>query len=52
MGERAVYQWCPDGISRSKVPPAFWRQVAPLVTVRNWRTVLRLAELVAVGSSR
>lgn len=49
VGERAVYQWCPDGISRSKVPPAFWRQVAPLVTVRNWRTVLRLAELVDAG---
>jgi len=46
VGERAVYQWCPDGISKSTVPPAFWRQVAPLVTVRNWRTVLRLAELV------
>ncbi len=51
VGERAVYQWCPDGISRSRVPPAFWREVAPLVTVRNWRTVLRLAELVGVGSS-
>jgi uncharacterized protein (DUF1697 family) len=49
VGERAVYQWCPDGISKSKVPPAFWRQVAPLVTVRNWRTVLRLAELVEGG---
>lgn len=52
VGQRAVYQWCPDGISKSRVPPAFWRQVAPLVTVRNWRTVLRLAELVGVGSSR
>ena len=51
VGERAVYQWCPDGISKSKVPPAFWRQVAPVVTVRNWRTVLRLAELVESGVS-
>jgi len=50
VGERAVYQWCPDGISKSRVPPAVWRQVAPLVTVRNWRTVLRLVELVDDGS--
>ena len=51
VGERAVYQWCPDGISKSRVPPAFWRQVAPLVTVRNWRTVLRLAELVEADAA-
>lgn len=47
VGERAIYQWCPDGVSASRVPASFWRQVAPLVTVRNWRTVTRLLELVA-----
>ena len=47
VGEHAVYQWCPDGVMASRVPASFWRQVAPVVTVRNWRTVLRLVELVA-----
>ena len=46
VGERAVYQWCPDGISASQVPASFWKLVAPVVTVRNWRTVTRLVDLV------
>ncbi len=46
VGERAVYQWCPDGVTASRLPPTFWRQVAPVVTVRNWRTVTRLLTLV------
>lgn len=46
VGERAIYQWCPDGVSASRVPASFWRQVAPVVTVRNWRTVTRLLELL------
>lgn len=45
IGERAVYQWCPDGVSSSRVPPAFWRRVAPLVTARNWRTVTALRSM-------
>lgn len=46
VGERAIYQWCPEGVSASQVPASFWRQVAPVVTVRNWRTVTRLLELL------
>ena len=46
VGERAVYQWCPDGVSSSRVPASFWKLVAPVVTVRNWRTVTRLVDLV------
>ena len=46
VGEHAVYQWCPDGIMASRVPASFWKGVAPVVTVRNWRTVLRLVRLV------
>lgn len=46
VGERAVYQWCPDGVMASRVPASFWKGVAPVVTVRNWRTVLRLVKLV------
>ncbi len=45
-GERALYQWCPLGISKSVVPPAFWRAVGPVATGRNQRTLARIvAEL-------
>lgn len=53
VGSSAVYQWCPEGVSTSRVPASFWRLVAPVVTVRNWRTVTRLVGLVsAAGSHR
>lgn len=46
MGERAIYQWCPLGVSKSVVPLAFWRSLGPVATGRNQRTVDRLlAEL-------
>lgn len=46
LGERAIYQWSPLGVSKSTVPPAFWRRVGQVATARNQRTVLRLiAEL-------
>ena len=46
LGERAVYQWCPLGVSKSRVKPAFWRSLGPVATTRNQRTVDRiLAEL-------
>jgi len=45
-GDRALYQWCPLGVSKSVVPAAFWRTVGPVATARNQRTVTRLlAEL-------
>lgn len=44
--ERAVYQWCPDGISKSTVPSAFWRQFGTGATARNWRTLTRLLEML------
>ena len=44
LGDRAVYQWCPLGVSNSLLGPAFWRTVGPIATGRNWRTVLRLLE--------
>ncbi len=46
LGKRAIYQWCPDGVSNSKLPASFWRQLGPQATARNWRTVQRLADLV------
>lgn len=46
LGDRAIYQWSPLGISKSTVPAAFWRRVGQVATARNQRTVLRLlAEL-------
>jgi uncharacterized protein (DUF1697 family) len=45
-GDRALYQWCPLGVSKSVVPATFWRAVGPVATARNQRTVTRLlAEL-------
>ena len=44
LGEHAVYQWCPLGVSNSRVAPSFWREVGPVATGRNWRTVLRVLE--------
>jgi uncharacterized protein (DUF1697 family) len=46
LGDRAIYQWSPLGVSKSVVPAAFWRSLGPVATGRNQRTVLRLlAEL-------
>lgn len=46
VGTRALYQWCPLGVSKSVVPISFWRAVGPVATARNQRTVGRiLAEL-------
>jgi uncharacterized protein (DUF1697 family) len=39
---RAIYQWCPDGILKSKLGPSWWRQLGPLATTRNVRTVNRI----------
>jgi uncharacterized protein (DUF1697 family) len=44
FGKRAIYQWCPLGVSASKLKPAFWKQAAEVATGRNWRTVLTLLE--------
>jgi uncharacterized protein (DUF1697 family) len=41
---RAIYQWCPGGILQSKLKPAWWKQLAPLSTSRNVRTVNRILE--------
>lgn len=46
IAERAVYQWCPLGVSKSKVSPAWWRKLGPLATTRNERTVARIRALL------
>jgi uncharacterized protein (DUF1697 family) len=45
LAPRAIYQWCPDGILKSKLGPKFWKQFAPTVTARNVRTVNRILAL-------
>jgi uncharacterized protein (DUF1697 family) len=46
LGEEAVYQSLPDGVSSTKLKPAFWKQFPPETTARNLRTVRKLVELV------
>ncbi|NOT28835.1 MAG: DUF1697 domain-containing protein [Planctomycetes bacterium] len=43
---REIYLACPNGIARSKLTNAWFdRVLATTSTMRNWRTVLKLAEL-------
>jgi uncharacterized protein (DUF1697 family) len=42
IGAEAVYQSLPDGISKSKLKPSFWRQFGADATARNLRTVSKL----------
>lgn len=46
IGRQAIYQWCPDGVSKSKVKPAFWRQFDGVITARNRRTVDKLLAMI------
>lgn len=48
----ALYQWCPDGVLKSKVPAAFWRGLPVLTTARNVRTVDRILGLLDSRSPR
>jgi uncharacterized protein (DUF1697 family) len=45
---RAIYQWCPAGILQSQLKPAWWRQIRPVTTARNVRTVNRILETASV----
>lgn len=42
---RAIYQWCPLGILKSQLKPAWWRQFGPVATTRNVRTARRILEI-------
>jgi uncharacterized protein (DUF1697 family) len=47
LGGRELYLWCPHGQLQSPLLAAVGkRRGGPVGTVRNWRTVLRLAELL------
>lgn len=43
---RAVYQWLPEGVSKSKMPPSFFRTLGPAATARNIRTCDTLVEML------
>jgi uncharacterized protein (DUF1697 family) len=49
--ESHLYLWCPDGITRSPFARMdFDKTLGAAVTLRNWKTVTKLAEMAEVGS--
>ena len=46
FGPRAIYQWCPDGIAKSRVPPGFFTRLGTTATARNLRTVEKIVALL------
>lgn len=46
IGADAVYQWCPLGVSKSKVPVSFFRALGTAATARNLRTVQKIQALL------
>lgn len=47
VGDRALYQWCPDGLMAAPdVGPYLREHLRTEVTARNWNTIAKLAELV------
>lgn len=46
LGSRAVYAWCPNGVSKSAIPLTFWKQFGPEATTRNANTANKLVSLV------
>jgi uncharacterized protein (DUF1697 family) len=46
LGDGAIYQWCPDGISASTVPQRFFGTLGVVATGRNLRTVDRVLALL------
>jgi uncharacterized protein (DUF1697 family) len=46
VAPRAVYQWLPNGVLASPVPPGFWKSLGCTVTARNDATVLKIVALL------
>ena len=48
VGDRVIYQWCPDGVLKAPDVSAFvmkhWKVT---VTGRNWNTVTKLADMLS-----
>jgi uncharacterized protein (DUF1697 family) len=50
IGERVIYQWCPDGFLAAPNVSAFVeKHLKVSVTARNWNTVTRLSALMDKG---
>jgi uncharacterized protein (DUF1697 family) len=47
IGERVVYQWCPDGVRNAPPLDPFVRHWNVDVTARNWNTVTKLVAMLA-----
>jgi uncharacterized protein (DUF1697 family) len=48
LGDRVIYQWCPDGILQAPNVSSFVeRKLKVAVTGRNWNTVTKLGELMS-----
>jgi len=46
LGDRAVYQWMPEGNMRTRVPRSFWTQFTGTLTARNQNTVEKVLALL------
>lgn len=46
IGDRAIYQWFPEGSMQTRVPKSFWKQFDGTLTARNANTVARIASLL------
>lgn len=46
LGSHAAYLWCPEGVLQSRLPEAVERALGKAVTIRNWRTVMKIHGLL------
>jgi uncharacterized protein (DUF1697 family) len=46
FGTDAVYQWLPDGVLKTKLPPRFIERLASVATSRNLRTVTKIVAML------
>ncbi|MCU1406576.1 MAG: hypothetical protein JWQ43_2879 [Glaciihabitans sp.] len=46
IGRFALYQWLPDGVLKTKLPPRFAKQLGPAATARNLRTVSKVLAML------
>lgn len=45
MGDRVIYQWCPDGILAAEpIGDAVMKHTDLFVTARNWNTVIKIQD--------
>ena len=48
VGDRVIYQWCPDGfLEAPALGPFVEKHLGVRATGRNWNTVTKLAELLS-----